>query len=281
MPGWLLAGSGTVMLPRWRLVDHLLAGDVDSEGYYRCVDDYDPDDWAELLVLTGHPDPDVRRAVVETLPLVLSEPPQRAVGAVIELTSDEVVAVRDHACFVLGQQWREVDTPLLREALATRLDDLDRNTRNEALLGLAYRRDPRAAPRVRAALARESGDVWRLELVAAGALGDPRLHPFVLRHLDGWDEADSQTVDAVRRLTDPAGPGADLFRGVAGLYREGGCERSTIEPLEAWHLMMEMLDIAPDRTQELFDAVLTRVAGDEAAQHRLRTQSALSTMLEP
>lgn len=90
-----------------------------------------------------------------------------------------------------------------------------------ALLGLAYRHDPRAFPRVRAALSRPSGDLWRLELVAAGALGDPRLHPLVLRHLDGWDEEDSLVTDAVRRLTDPAGPGADLSAASPSCIRQG------------------------------------------------------------
>jgi hypothetical protein len=47
--------------------------------------------------------------------------------------------VRDYACLALGTQWREVDSPELRSALADRLDDPDRDTGHEALLGLAYR----------------------------------------------------------------------------------------------------------------------------------------------
>ena len=36
--------------------------------------------------------------------------------------------------------------------------------------------------------------------------------------MNGWDGEAAETMDAVRRLTDPAGPGVDLFRGDANLY---------------------------------------------------------------
>ncbi|MFJ9313567.1 hypothetical protein ACIRN4_05185 [Pimelobacter simplex] len=128
--------------------------------------------------------------------------------------------MRGYPCFVLGQQWQEVDTSELREALAARLDDIDRDARSEALLGLAYRRDPRALPRVRDALSRPRGYLWRLEMVAAAALGDPQLHDLVLRHRDGWEsEADARDADVACRLTDPARPGDDVLDGVARLYR--------------------------------------------------------------
>ena len=175
-----------------------------------------PVQWPRLLELTQHRDPRVREALVSTLPFLDDPPLPEFVDAATRLTEDPDIKVRDHACFVLAQQWREIDTPALHEALAARLDDLDRDTRCEALVGLAFRHDDRARPRVRAALTRASGDVNRLELIAAGALGDPSLHPLVLRHLEGWD--DTIWVDAVRRLTNPHGPGADLFRGVAELY---------------------------------------------------------------
>lgn len=77
----------------------------------------------------------------------------------IRLTGDVDKKTRDWACFALAEQWREIDTPELREALVARLDDIDHDTRLEALVGLAYRRDNRALQRVRDALSRPSGNV--------------------------------------------------------------------------------------------------------------------------
>ena len=101
---------------------------------------------------------------------------------------------------------------MIRDALAARIDDSDVETRCEALLGLAYRQDLRALPYVRDALALANGDVWMLELRAAGALGDPSLHPLVNQHLDGWNDPDAAVIDGVYRLTDPAGIGLDVLR---------------------------------------------------------------------
>ena len=47
----------------------------------------------------------------------------------------------------------------------------------------------------------------------------PQLHDLALRHQSGWNEADTRTADAVRRLTDPSGPGDDLLESVAELSR--------------------------------------------------------------
>ena len=252
------------------LLECLLAGDGQSDLSYRLVDEVIPAQWPALLELAGHPDPIVRRDLVSSLPLFGPDPPpQELVRTAVDLTRDADIGVRDAACFALGTLWREVDTTELREALAARLDDLDRDTRSEALLGLAFRRDPRALPRVRAALSRASGDVWKLELLAAGALGDPVLHPFVLRHLDGWDDDDRLEVDAVRRLTDPAGPGADVFRRTATLYADLAAGRPESErDLPGWQLMDLMLDIAPDRTHAFFTATAARLSEDPAALAR-------------
>lgn len=259
------------------LLHFVRAADVDSPDFYTALERFDRTNLADLLALAEHHDPDVRRALVSTLPFIVPDPDDELLAVVIQLTVDPAISVRDHACFVLAQQWREIDTDAVREALADRLDDLDRDTRSEALVGLAYRLDPRATPRVRDALSRPTGTVWRLELVAAGALGDPRLHPLVLQHLDGWEEENIRTVEAVRRLTDPAGVGAELFRGVADLYRARAHSGTAIEDLSAWRLMNEMLDIDPRRAREFFVAVSARLAGDDAALLELQTNSAISS----
>jgi len=197
-----------------RVAELLLAGLEDSVELESAIEAADETDLAAVLELTDHPDARLRLAVVSTLPfLTHGDPPtEQMVAAAVRLTLDTDKKVRDRACFVLAEQWREIDMPELRDALADRLDDIDRESRSEALVGLAYRRDPRALPRVRSALSRPSGDVWRLEMVAAGALSDPALHDLVRRHQSGWSTAaEARTAEAVLRLTDPAGPGDDLF----------------------------------------------------------------------
>jgi hypothetical protein len=234
------------------VADLLLAGERDGAAYWEAVDTADAGDTAAVLALAGHSDAQVRTDVAMTLPLLTQgeSPSAQMVAAAITLSRDPDARVRDAACFALAEQWREVDTPQVREALTARLDDADTEVRCEALLGLAHRHDPRALPRVAAALSRPSGEVWRLELVAAGALSDPRLHELVLTHKDGWDDEDTLTVQAVRALTDPTGPGTDLMDGVADLYRRRAHGHPDGEALAAWHRLDMMLDIAPHRAGE-------------------------------
>jgi hypothetical protein len=258
----------------------LLAGDWSSSSFYKAVDVADAADVAAVLALAAHGDPVVRGAVARTLPLLThgDVPTAEMVEAAVALSADPDKRVRDYSCFALAEQWREVDTPAVREALAARLDDIDREARSEALVGLAYRQDPRALPRVRAALSRPSGDVWRLEMVAAGALSDTQLHDLVLRHQAGWDDAG--TADAVRRLTDPRGPGDDVLDGVAELYRRRAHGRPDGDALSAWQLLADMLDIAPHRAGEFFGEVLARLDGDDAALREVRTSSTLAQLVE-
>jgi hypothetical protein len=184
--------------------------------------------------------------------------------------------VRDWACFALGEQWREVDSSSIRDALAARLDDADVDTRCEALVGLSYRRDLRSLPVVRTALERPRGDVWLLEMVAAGAWSDSQLHGLVLRHQSGWDDAGHATADAVRRLTDPEGPGDDLLDGVADLSRRRAYGRPDGDALAAWQRMNTLLEIAPYRAREFLRRVLGRLGDDPAAVHEVRHHSALA-----
>jgi hypothetical protein len=130
---------------------------------------------------------------------------------------------------------------------------------------------------MRDALARPNGDVWILELRAAGALGDPSLHPLVAEHLEGWDESDAALVDAVYRLTDPAGIGLDVLSGVGELYRRRAHGEPDGKNLEWWQRMETMLDIAPNRAADFLRAVADLLADDPAASEQLLHQSALST----
>ncbi len=251
----------------------LLSGELDSAVYYAAVEESGEDDVQAVLELTRHPEAAVRGAAARTLPLLThgTPPTPEMVDAAIELTVDQDRLVRDYACLALGEQWRDIDTPAVREALVARLDDIDRDARCEALLGLAYRHDLRALPRLRTALARPSGAVWRLELVAAGALGEPELHPLVLRHQSGWSSEEAgRTADLARRLTDPAGPGSDVIDGVARLCLRRARGSSDGEAVGAWWLLVDLLEIAPDRAETLFDAVLARIGDDAEARREAR-----------
>lgn len=269
-------------MPVMHVAELLLSGAADNPAFGAAVDTADASDIAGVIQLAGHDDTDVRRAVAATLPLLTHGAPPTAemVTAAIGLTVDADKRVRDLACFALAEQWREADTPELRDALAARLDDIDGDTRSEALVGLAYRSDLRALPRVRDALSRPSGNVSRLEMVAAGALSDPQLHALVQQHQVGWSTADdATTADVVSRLTDPTGPGGDVLDGVAELCRRRAHGQPDGDALAAWQLMNEMLDIAPHRAPQFLDAVLDRLTDDDGAAREARERSALAQLV--
>jgi len=133
-----------------------------------------------LRPFVTHPDAAVREAVVHGLLPVA----RQAIPELIILSKDENEAVRDWATFGLGSQLGEradpglVDTPEVRNALAERLDDPHDETRAEATLGLAVRRDERAIP----VIARElkSGTAWTHYVEAAELLADSRLYDTLL-----------------------------------------------------------------------------------------------------
>lgn len=262
------------------IVDLVRAGDHGSEEYWRAIESAGPRATGEVVALFDTPDPDVRRAAVSTLPLLVGDtvPSDEMIDAVIALTRDREARVRDHATFVLAQQWTHVDTSALREALVARLEDDDHDTRCEALIGLARRHDERALPVVRAALTRPDGSVCSLEVEAAGALGDHELHPLLALHLDGWDEEPVSCAEVAFRLTDPAGPGDDVVEGVAELYRRRVDPHGDVEDLTAWNTMDAMLDLAPHRAPEFLVAVLQRLDGDPSAQRHVRSSSALAQL---
>lgn len=123
-----------------------------------------------LLPLLNHPDSDVRFGVV--LGLTGHDAPD-AIAGLIRLSRDEDAHVRDWATFGLGTQ-TDADTPDIRDALFTRTTDSDDDTRGEALVGLARRKDTRVIePLIREL---SSGCVGRLTIEAAEAIGDPRLY---------------------------------------------------------------------------------------------------------
>ena len=263
------------------VVDQVLRAETHTADFYEALAAASPTELVAVVGLHRHANPSVRRSAAGVLPFLveLMDPPADAVDALIALTADVDDRVRDYACFGLGQQCRELDSTAIRDALAARVDDIDVDTRCEALLGLAYRHDPRALSHIRDALTRTNGEVWILELRAAGALGEPTLHPVVAPHLDGWAEPEAAVVDAVYRLTDPDGVGADVLGGIAELYLRRAHGQPDGDNLAWWHRMEIMLDIAPDRVTQFLDAVAALLDDDKAASEQLLHQSALSTFV--
>jgi hypothetical protein len=134
-----------------RLRDLVLDPDGrDSAAFGEALDRADEEDVRDLVALASHGDPRDRSEVALALPLAGRDelPSEDAVAVMIGLSTDTDRRVRDYGCMALGTQWREIDTPQLRDALAARLDDIDRDAACEALLGLAYRADSRAVDRI-------------------------------------------------------------------------------------------------------------------------------------
>ena len=128
----------------------------------------------------GHASAGTRLAVAQTLPPIYNDGIVLGtyLPALLALSADDDDDVRDWACFQLGRQLLEIDTPELRSALAARLDDPHEDTRAEAIVGLAQRHDPRALPALVRAL--DEGDAGELLVEAAAWIGDASLVPHLL-----------------------------------------------------------------------------------------------------
>lgn len=143
----------------------------------------------ELLApLRNHADADVRFGVVQAMS---RHDDPLAIQSLIELSRDEDEDVRDWATFGLGSM-TEVDTPEIREALLARLDDTHEDAREEALVGLARRKDNRVFEPIFDALTSESVGILALE--AAEELGDPRLAPALMSLKESWEGEENAHV---------------------------------------------------------------------------------------
>jgi len=94
-----------------------------------------------VLPFVSHANPDVRMGATCALGRFSDNPV--AVDALIRLSVDVDADVRNWATFAIGTQ-SDIDTPALRDALVQRLEDPSDKVRQEAIGGLAKRRDTRA-----------------------------------------------------------------------------------------------------------------------------------------
>lgn len=153
-----------------------------------------------LVSLVGHPDSDVRYQVALALPFC-QEGGDAAVlaGALMTLMEDSDEQIRDWATFGLGSL-TEIDGDEVREALLGRLDDAFPDAREEAILGLARRRDRRVFPVVEREL--RDDEVGRMQVEAAAYLADVRLLG-PLRALQSWWDLDAGLLEEAIAACDP------------------------------------------------------------------------------
>jgi HEAT repeat protein len=119
-----------------------------------------------LLVRYGtHPEAEIRFAVACASGSFASEPP--IVTVLLELMGDADEDVRDWATFGLGTL-STADTPEIRDSFADLLNNPPSDVVDEALAGLAQRRDQRALPLILERLRQPDVDDHTLE--SAGAM---------------------------------------------------------------------------------------------------------------
>lgn len=106
---------------------------------------------ADLQDLARHNAADVRYAVAFSL----GGRTKNEQRLLLELMRDVDADVRDWATFAIGSLAEE-DTPEIRNALKSRLDDSDDNVRGEAMVGLARRGDPEVIEMIVAGLNSEA-----------------------------------------------------------------------------------------------------------------------------
>jgi HEAT repeat protein len=95
-----------------------------------------------LVPFATHTSSEIRFAVACALGSFPNDP--GAIPALIGLAGDQDDEVRDWSLFALGSQG-DTDTPNIREVFVCHLDDPCPNAREEAIAGLAKRKDHRAA----------------------------------------------------------------------------------------------------------------------------------------
>lgn len=135
-----------------------------------------------VLHFCDHVSSDVRHATVLALTANGDDP--TAVDALVGMTRDSEAHVRDWAVFGLGTIL-DVDTRAVRDALAERLTDPDDDTRGEALVGLACRKDQRVVSALLTELS--SGEVGTLAIEAAELIAAPELRPHLISLREWWD----------------------------------------------------------------------------------------------
>lgn len=148
---------------------------------------------AWLISLAQHRSEDIRWRVAWALPIPNMRDPEwdrRVIDTLMQLLADSEPQVRDWATFSLAMT--DEDSPQLRQALLERMEDTDFNTRSEAAIGLAKRKEPRGVPLLVDCL--KSDQVGELYVEAAEIYADPRLKPALVA-LQRWWDVNTELLD--------------------------------------------------------------------------------------
>ncbi len=145
-----------------------------------------------VVGFSTHHDSEVRHGVVLALSIHNSHEVPQAIETLIKLSNDSCEHVRDWATFALGTLI-EIDAKQICDALADRLSDADFDTRGEALVGLAQRKDVRVIAALKLEL--ESDCIGCLAIEAAELIASNELYD-LLMDLRGWWDID---VDLLER----------------------------------------------------------------------------------
>jgi hypothetical protein len=109
-----------------------------------------PDEIALLVSFKDNANEGVREGLVSAL---LSVDNKLAIDTLIHLTTDKISNIRDWATFGIGTQI-ERDNKSIREALWSRVNDKHQDTKVEAIVGLAKRKDQRVKEIIKTELLR-------------------------------------------------------------------------------------------------------------------------------
>ena len=137
----------------------------------------------QVVKFSMQPDSDVRHASVHALS---GHEVPLAIETLIQLSNDTCDHVRDWAIFSLGTLI-EIDTPQIREALAARLHDPHDDTRAEAIVGLAQRKDFRVVAALKSEL--DSDCIGTLVIEAAELIASDELYSQLVDLREWWDVA--------------------------------------------------------------------------------------------
>jgi len=171
--------------PTLQLYFDTILRETDSEVIMSllCAIGHNNDDLNDIQVdivssFAEHKDKEVRKAVVFAL---LGLTNLRAVDTLIRLSSDKISYIRNWSTFGLGRQI-EVHSESINKALWRRVSDKHQETRYEAIIGLAKRRDDRVLPIIAQEL--EKGEFGTLLLTAVLASEKVEFIPLLQQNLD-------------------------------------------------------------------------------------------------
>lgn len=132
-----------------------------------------------------------------------------AINTLIELSNDKDSDIRNWATFGLGRQL-ETDSESIRKALWNRINDIHFETKSEAIVGLASRKDEKVKDVIIQEL--ENGDYGSLLFEAILTLNDQDFLPLLDKNLkiakkdkediaNGWVLALEETIDELKKIT--------------------------------------------------------------------------------